>query len=751
MEIKQKTDIEQGLSLESVMHAKHNTIEAKTSISYGMILKQHVFSLFNMLNVFLAACVFITGSYKNMLFMGVVLFNMVVGLIGQIHSKRMLDSLALLNASKARVLREGQIISCDLSEIVENDILIVSSGDQVVVDGLVVQGSVEVNESMLTGESEYISKHHGDPVWSGCYVVAGQAKMQVLQVGQDTVVYKILKDAKRHKKYPSQLRDSMNKIIKVSMCILIPTGALLFIKAILSDPRAINNAILSTVAAVVGMIPEGLILLTSVALAMSAYRLAKQKVLVQELYCIETLARVDTICFDKTGTLSLGKMEVSSIIEMSWDTPSLMDLLARIYGALDDDNATAKAIRDHVGVKRDETILSIIPFSSKRKSCAVEFADGMFYVGAYEYIIETIDPEIQEQIKGYTQASARVLAITKDKKTVLGFVLIQDVLREDIKEILDYFLKEDVDIKVISGDDINTVQSLGKQAGLSGSGIDLSKFDELDEMICDHTFFGRVLPSQKKQIVELLQRQGKVVAMVGDGVNDVMALKQADCSIAMGSGSDATKNISSLVLLEDQFEALPEILLQGRRVIHNISRTSSLFLVKTLFSFGLSVLSLAILTTYPFEPIQLTLISSLATGIPSFVLTLEPNDAKVKGNFIKTVFRRAIPGAISVVVAVFGCFLFSQFHDVSGAQFSTMCTYLAGYNALCVLYHVCRPFTKMRLSLVVCMSAVFALSVIFMPSLFSLVDLHMFQWVYVGFHCLIIAIFLRLCARFIQV
>ncbi len=716
------TDPRYGLSLEEVKNSTPNHVEETYSKSYKKIVQTNIFTMFNAINLFLAFLVFMTGSYRNMLFMGVVISNALIGIVQEIRSKKKLDALALLNQPKAKVLREGNIWQIMTEEIVVNDIVILESGDQICVDGKIVEGMAEVNESLLTGESDAISKQVEDMVFSGSYVEAGHAKMQAIKVGEDTYAHSILKHAKREKKYPSQLRDSINAIIKFSTVILIPAGLLLFGKAYFISRTSLDASILSMVAAVVGMIPEGLVILTSVALAIGAFRLASQKVLVQELYCIETLARVDTLCLDKTGTITQGKMKVTGIESLSsYTTQEIQKILSSMFGALQDENATAMAIREYCDVEV-VPVKQIIPFSSARKASAVIFEEEGFIIGAYPFIVKEQDPVIMKKIEQYSLQGIRVLTLCKAIGSIenelqgnhepLALILIQDVLREHIHQILSYFYKQDVDIKIISGDDSHTVQAIAKQAGVKGKALDMRASVNLEKNIEEYSIFGRVTPEQKRDMIRTLKQKGHTVAMTGDGVNDVMALKEADCSIAMGSGSDATKNIASIVLLENQFASLPSILNQGRCVINNIQRTASLFLVKTLLSFGCSILTLFLLRSYPFLPIQLTLISALATGLPSFVLTLEPNHERVKGNFLQTVFLRAIPGAGCLLLAVLGVYLFGVLFNLNldQDQFSTMCTILAGCNALCVLISVCKPMTRLRFVLVSFMILCFVVS-----------------------------------------
>ena len=724
------------------MHKK-NTVEAIISKSYREIIQQHVFTLFNGINVILAIFVFFTGSYRNMLFMITVILNMLIGLFQEIRSKHMLDKLSLLNQAKIHVLKDNQEVEVYIQDVEEKDILVLHAGDEICCDGHILSGNIECNESMLTGESDAIYKKENDTLLSGSFVVSGKCYMMADKVGQDTYSYSILKHAKRFKRYPSQLRDSIDTIIKWCTYILIPLGCALFIKQLIKTNY--TTATLNTVAAVVGMIPEGLVFLTSVALAISSFKLAKQDVLVQELYCIETLARTDTLCLDKTGTLTQGKLSVCHVEALE----KVDGIIGDMMQALPDDNATAVALRTYFNKQNHNKVISYVPFSSQRKYSSVTFEDGEYKLGAYSYIAKNKSIRVEKQIEEYTKQAMRVVVLMKND-FVLAYICLRDELRPDAKDTLNFFKKQGVDIKLISGDDPKTVQALAKKAGFESESIDMSCVQDVESVVDSYSIFGRVTPEQKKELVLALKKRNKTVAMTGDGVNDVMALKEADCSIAMGSGSQACKSVASLVLLENQMNALPVILYQGRCVINNIQRTASLFLVKTLFSIGLSLLTLVCLENYPFKPIQLTLISALATGIPSFILTLEPNGSIVKGDFLKNVFSKAIPGAVCVILSVIGVSIVGYFVPVSSSQYSTMCTILAGVNALVVLIRVCVPMTTLRKILVIVMCSIFLCAMVLFKHFFYIVNLTWYQVVYVGINICLIPCILNVVSFWIK-
>lgn len=755
LSIKTPVDPQTGLSEAQAASEPKNTVTKKHGQTVQDIIRSNVFTFFNLVNVILAGLVIATGSYKNMMFMIIVVLNILIGIIQEIRSKKVLDKLAFLHQDHAKVIRQSRELSLPLDEIVLNDILILESGNEIPCDGVLVQGTVLVNESPLTGESDAVDKKTGDSLYSGCFVTAGRCRMQVVSVGDQTWAQKIMQEAGKVKQYPSQLRDSLKKIIQFSSMILFPMGALLFLKSFFVEHMFWKEAVLSSVAAMVGMIPEGLIILTSVALALASMKLARKKVLVQELYCIETLARVDVLCLDKTGTITKGTMKVNDLVvwDEKTDAPAaagaeaekqLQQTLSNVYGSLEDDNATAKALREYVqNIPPTQKATRVFPFSSASKCAGAVFEDRTLLIGAYSFVFDREDPRVLSVISDYAGQGLRVLCLAegpamdrlqKGDYRLLGLVVIEDVIRPDAPEILSYFKKQGVDIKIISGDNPQTVASIARRAGVEGKWLDMGSVsqEEIPQAVQEYSIFGRVTPQQKKEMVLALKGQGKTVAMTGDGVNDVMALKEADCSIAMGTGTQAARSVASLILLEDQFSALPSILGQGRQVINNIQRTASLFLVKTLFSFGLSLLTLFILPAYPFEPVQLTLISGMGTGIPSFVLTLEPNQNKITGRFLISVLSRAFPGAVSMITIVLLLRICSLFVPMDHNTFSALCTILAGINALWILYFVCVPFTLMRRCLLICMCLFFAGALILFPDLFGMVMPNLEQWCIVG-------------------
>lgn len=736
--IEQVTDQKRGLTHLEVQERIHQNLDNKQpdkiSKSYQAIIKDNVFTLFNLINAILAAFIISIGSWRNLLFIFVILSNIIIGIIQEVRAKRVLDRLSLITQGKVKVLREGQWEEIHLSEVVMDDLVQLMTSNQIVADAIVVNGKIEVNESLVTGESDVIVKEQGSVLYSGSFVVSGSALCQVVHVGSNNYAQTIMKDAKRFEKHQSQLRDSINAIIKMVAIMIVPVGVLLFCKTYFLNDYTYAQSIVSTAAALIGMIPEGLVLLTSVALAVGTINLTKKKTLVQELYCIETLARVDMLCLDKTGTITEGNMQVEKIITLD-ESFDIKNLLANFYHALDDENATSCAIRNYVNDPKEvENAIEVLPFSSSRKCSAVTFEKvGTLILGAYEFITDNPDSSLVSSISQQANQGNRVLTLMHSSKPIekdhfdkqakpIALVLLSDPIRKEAPQTLEYFLNQGVTVKVISGDDPRTVHAIAQKANLKNYDqfIDMSQVSEEDipSVMQQYTVFGRVSPIQKKLMILALKKLGHTTAMIGDGANDVMALKAADCSISVASGSEAAKNIANLVLLDNNFAHMPAIVDEGRRVINNIQRTSSLFLVKTTFSILLSILTLFLLSKYPFQPIQLTLISSLCIGIPSFFLALEPNYARVEGNFLLNVISKAIPGAICVVLSVLYVNALAQIIIINEAQITTMIMMLTATSSLIILYRVCVPFTLLRKIIFVSVLVGMIVAFIFLPSLF---------------------------------
>lgn len=655
-----KIDI--GLTKEEVEERiKENKVNYDTSLptkSIKTIVRENIFTLFNLINILLGVAVFCVGSYKNLLFLIVIFCNTAISIIQEINSKKAVDKLSILAQAKVNCIRDGEKQEIGINSIVLDDLLMLETGNQIVADSIILEGEVEVNESFITGESDVIYKRKGDTLLSGSFVVSGKCKAEVIHIGDENYTSKISSGAKYVKKVNSEIMKSLNGIIKIVSIAIVPIGILLFFNQLGLTENSFKNAVVNTVAAIIGMIPEGLVLLTSTVLAVSVIRLSKRKVLVQELYCIETLARVDTLCLDKTGTITEGRMEVNDIIEITKSKEELEEILSEIASASDDNNFTIEAIRAKYKNKEKWKVINKVPFSSQKKWSGVSFKDkGSYIIGAPEFVLREKYDEYKERIEKYSN-DYRVIIVANsegdfiekelpDKLEVLGFVLISDVIRKEANKTLKYFKEQGVNIKIISGDNPITVSKIAKRAGVENSEkyINMQEIktkEQLEKAAKEYTIFGRVTPVQKKELVQALKKEGHTVAMTGDGVNDVLALKEADCSIAMASGSDATRNVAELVLLDSNFASMPEIVLEGRRTINNIERSATLFLVKTIYASILAIIFLFVNMPYPFMPIQLTLISTVTIGIPSFVLALEPNKERIKGKFLRNVISRAL-------------------------------------------------------------------------------------------------------------
>lgn len=741
-----------GLNKEQVEKRKQEDLWNKdTSVptkSIKRILYDNFFTLFNFLNLFLAIAIFITGSYKNMLFLFIVIFNTAISTIQEIHSKRVVDKLAVMATSKAKVIREGKKEEISIHEIVLDDIIEFHTGNQIPTDSILLEGEVLVNESFITGEPDTIEKKAGDLLMSGSYIVSGKCIAKVEHIGEDNFTSQISSGAKYVKKINSEIMSSLQKIIKILTFIIIPIGIALFYSQFHVQGATWQTAVVKTVAAVIGMIPEGLVLLTSTVLAVSVIRLSRSKVLVQELYCIETLARVDTLCLDKTGTLTEGNMEVRKYIPLNKDKKEMENILANIAKASEDENSTIEAIRNSfTKIEQEFQAIKKVAFSSKTKWSGIQFEErGTYIIGAPEIVLKgsykKYEKEIQEYAKDY-----RVLVLAQSqeelqkqelpqKLELVGYILILDKIRKEAKQTLEYFEKQGVDIKIISGDNPVTVSKIAKQVGVKDfeKYIDMSTVPEkkIEEVANQYTIFGRVSPMQKKQLVVAMQKQGKTVAMTGDGVNDVLALKTADCSIAMANGSDATKSVSQLILLDSNFASMPKVVAEGRRTINNIQRSASLFLVKTIYSTILAIMFLIMGDSYPFIPIQLSLISVVTIGIPSFILALEPNKEKIQGHFMQNVIAKAIPTGLTVAINIFAINSLHEWGIIPTAYYSSLCVISTGICGIILLFTLAKtrkseesklPFSIFRLSLVIILTIIFILGLTTLDGLFNIAPL----------------------------
>lgn len=718
--------------------------------SIKQIIYGNVFTLFNLLNLLIALAILLVGSYKNLLFMGVVFCNTIISIIQEINSKRVIDRLSVIASKKITVIRNGIEQNINLDEVVLDDIIKLKIGNQIVTDAIIKHGNVLVDESFITGESEYIEKKVGEVLLSGSFIVSGDCFAQVEHIGEDNYTSKISKEAKYIKENNSVIMNTLTRIIKFVSVVIIPLGLVLFFKQYQLDNN-ITKAVINTSAAIISMIPEGLVLLTSTVLAVSVMRLGKRRVLVQDLYCIETLARVDTICLDKTGTLTEGILEVKDIITLddNYNCPKILSAIGNIMN----DNATMKAISDKFNDDIKLDYIDKIPFSSKNKYSGVIFKnEGTFILGAPDVLCH--DLNIQKIIKENDQYRILILMHSNSKKKALphdlkpvALLLISDKIRHRAADTMNYFKKQDVSIKIISGDGINTVSRIAKCVNINDIRcIDMSKVtneDNLKEIVEKYNVFCRVSPSQKKDLILSLKANNHTVAMTGDGVNDVLALKEADCSIAMASGSDAARNVSQIVLLDSNFDSVKDIVAEGRRTINNIERSASLFLTKTLYSTMLAIIFLFLTMKYPFEPIQIGLISSITIGIPSFILALEPNNERIKGNFFKNVISKSIPSAITIVLDVIGVMILTHLLHLKPEITSTMAFSLVAFTGFILLFKLCFPFNTIRLTLYIGLILMFLIGVIGFNNIFDIVMLDTNMFIFMAILCILDIILFR--------
>ena len=711
-------DYREGLSARQVKeHAaagyRNESVEPPAQ-TVKEIVHENVFTYFNLIFAVLAVLLCLVGSFRNLTFLPVIIANTLIGIVQEIRAKNTLEKLTMLNAPQALAVREGRTSTVDSEELVLDDIVLFKAGNQICADAVVAAGEVQVNESLLTGESDEITKRRGDHLMSGSFVVAGQCHARLEYVGADSYISKLTLEAKAMQKgEQSEMMRSLNKLVKFIGIALIPIGIALVVQSLFFNHGTLRGSITSMVAAVIGMIPEGLYLLASVALAVSSMRLAKQKVLLHDMKSIETLARVDVLCVDKTGTITENTMSVKRLIPVSAKGD---DSLSRMVGdfalAMSSDNSTMEALKSYFKEHSDEKPVKVTPFTSKTKYSGVTYEDKAHVLGAPEFILRDDYETYKEEIQQYAGKGYRVLVFADydgeidgkaltGKAVPLAYILLANPVRKEAPETFAYFAEQGVEVKVISGDNPLTVSEVAKEAGIKDaeSYVDAATLhtdEDIADAIAEYTVFGRVTPAQKRQFVQALKSQGRTVAMTGDGVNDVLALKDADCSVAMASGSEAAVQASQVVLLESDFSCMPSVVLEGRRVVNNIQRSASLFLVKNIFSFLLSLFSVAFMITYPLEPSQISLISMFTIGIPAFFLALQPNKEVIKGHFLTNVFLKALPAGLTDVLAVGALVVFGGTFGVSPSDISTAATMLLAIVGFMILFKICQPLDTLR-------------------------------------------------------
>ncbi|MBQ9115035.1 MAG: HAD-IC family P-type ATPase [Clostridia bacterium] len=721
---------------ERVQSGKVNGDQNVKTKSVPQILRTNIITIFNLLFVVISVILLIfvpknLDGLSNFGFLAIVIGNLFVGIFQELKAKRTIDKLSLLSAPKVTAIRDGEKVNIALKDIVLDDAIELSAGSQICADAIVMSGSLEVNESLITGESDPITKEVGDELLSGSFVISGTAISKVIHVGTDNYATKITQGAKKLKAQNSEIANSLTKFIKIMSFILVPLGIALFSVKYFAQHNQLNDTVLTVMGTLIGMIPSGLVALTSAVFCVSVVKLSRHNALAQDLYCSEILARVDVLCLDKTGTITEGKMEVQEIIEKGANRDEIVKALTSLVRNIGDTNPTALAISDYTEKATDyQKAVSIVPFSSARKYSGINLENGSLLMGATEFIFRDMDDALKQEIESYSARGMRVIAVAKGASAMvdnalpsglelMGLILIADKIRAEAKDTLDFFREQGVTIKIISGDNPVTVKSVAARAGL----VDAENYIDArtlttEEMVYEaaekYTIFGRVSPDQKLMLVKALKAKGHTVGMTGDGVNDVLALREADCSIAVASGSDASKNVSKLVLLDNNFASMPKVVAEGRRCINNLQRSAALFLIKTLYNCAFAFLFMILSADLPFLPKNLTLVGYITIGPPAFILALEPNKEIVKGRFMPTVIRNALPCSIAIVLAVLTVYLASPSLNLTSAQISTVCVIVTVAIGLAFIVKLCIPFTKLRIALILAL-AIFFVACFFIP------------------------------------
>jgi cation-transporting ATPase E len=725
----------------------NEAVESPTK-SDRQIIRENILTYFNLIFAVLGVCLIVVGDFTDLLFELLVVANTVIGIVQQLRSKRTIDKLSLLSASRVSAVRDGELRAVRPHELVRDDIVELAAGGQVPADGTVVSGQAQVNEGLITGEADAITKNIGDRLLSGSFVISGKCRFRLDRVGADSYASRLTLAAKKESApAKSEMMRSLDLLIRVIGVALIPIGILLFYNQYAVQHLGLRQSTISMVAALIGMIPEGLFFLTSVALAVSVVRLAQNKTLIHEMSAIETLARVDVLCVDKTGTITGPDMEVREVVPLDPDSfpeSQLANILGAFYRAMDADNDTAKAVLNRYPDGPDWPADSVVPFTSAAKWSAVNFTNqGCFVLGAPENVLGGEFAPLEKRTQEFARQGCRVLLLAQADGAAEGeisgivipaaLLVLENPIRKNAPKTFAYFHSQGVDVKVISGDNPVTVAAVAAQAGVDGADAwvdarELKSDEEIAKAVKKYTVFGRVVPNQKRKIVRALQSAGHTVAMTGDGVNDVLALKDADCGVAMASGAEAACQVAQLVLLDSDFSAMTKVVAEGRRVINNIQRASSLYLVKNILSFFLAIITLFAGFPYPFVPIQLTLISALTIGIPSFFLALEPNHDLVRGKFMHNVLRRAFPGGLTAIIVILLAELFVFTFGLKLTELSTICVVLMGINGLMVIYYAARPLNFPRTVLLVSMSVSFLIVTVTAGASFSMHALSFAAW-----------------------
>ena len=719
-----------------------NEADIKTDKSVKEIVVSNVFTYFNFIFIILAILITIAGSFRNLTFMVAVICNTAIGIFQELRAKKTLDEMNLLNMPSVSVIRNEKLEEISINKLVKDDVILLKSGDQIPADGVILTGELYVNESLLTGEQDSIKKVVDDNLLSGSYVVSGSAYIKLTSVGKDAYISKLALKAKTMGQgEQSEMIKSINQIVKWVGIIIVPIGILLFYQAHFVNGETFSKSIVTMVAAVIGMIPEGLYLLTTMALTLSTINLSRDKVLLHDMKSIEALARVDVLCVDKTGTITDSRMCVSDIIPYkNGNKEELKELLKEYSLAISDNNSTMLAIREYLkDVDSDNfNVIKTMPFSSDKKYGLVSFKEGNYLLGAPEFILKEDYDLYKKDIEKYLEGGSRVLFLAECEKyseenipineiSPLAYIILDNAIRDNAKETFAYFKKQGVDIKVISGDNPLTVSRVSYKAGIENSDkyVDMTtiKDEDIKDVVNEYTVFGRVTPIQKQKLIRALKEKGHTVAMTGDGVNDILAMKDADCSIAMASGSEATCQAAQTVLLDSDFSHMPSVVYEGRRVVNNIQRSASLFLVKNIFSLFMAIFSLSLTITYPLEPNQISLIAGFTIGIPGFLLALEPNKERIKGKFIENVLIKALPAGITDALAVGIFVICGEVFSISSGQVSTVSTMILAAVGFMIMIYISKPFNRMKYFILIINVVGLILSVIFLKGYFSLVKI----------------------------
>lgn len=750
-----------GLTDEEVRQRVEEGLTNRADISTDKTTKEivisNVFTYFNLIFLVITILLIMVGSFRNLTFLPIIIGNTVIGIVQEIRAKKTLEKMSLLNAPRADVIRNGSVKQISTEELVKDDVILLTAGKQICADAVVISGNIQVNESLLTGEADEVEKTEGSTLMSGSFVVSGECYAQLEKVGNESYISKLSLEAKSMGgKEQSEMIRSINLIVKWVGIVIIPIGLILFWQSHFVNGESITKSVTSTVAAIIGMIPEGLYLLTTVALALSTMKLARKKVLLHDMKSIETLARVDVLCVDKTGTITEPDMKLKEIFlcknsgadgtQTALTLDELKSLILDYANASVDNNATMLALKAYAAEALTNntsalhrTAVSQQAFSSSLKYGSVTFSDGTYLLGAPEFIMHEDFARIEEEIIPYADKGDRVLLFARydgenvenginGSVTPLGFVALANPIRENAVKTFEYFKSQGVAIKVISGDNPRTVSRIAIQAGIESaeSFVDAATLDTEDKIadaVNKYTVFGRVTPKQKKQLVKALQAKGHTVAMTGDGVNDILAMKDADCSVAMASGSEAAAQAAQVVLLDSDFAHMPDVVYEGRRVVNNIQRSASLFLVKNIFSLLLSLFSVILMVTYPLEPAQVSLISMFTIGVPGFLLALEQNKDRIKGHFITNVMLKALPGGLTDVIAVGALVVCGEVFCISDASIGTIATLVLSVVGFMILFKISEPLNGMKYAVIIGNIAGLVFSGFFLKKLFALTDL----------------------------